>query len=41
MPRPLLMKAINTLTLLAVIALNGLAATGAMSGDSIGVIATR
>ena len=41
MPRPLLMKAINTLTLLAVIALNGLAATGAMSGDSIGVIANR
>lgn len=34
-------KAGNVLALVAVIALNGLAATGAMSGDSIGVIANR
>lgn len=31
----------NALVLVVVIALNGLAATGAMSGDSIGVIANR
>ena len=41
MPRLFVMRIINTLTLLVVIALNGLAATGAMSGDSIGVIANR
>lgn len=35
------MKAGNVLVLAVVIALNGLAATGAMSGDSIGVIANR
>ncbi|MEY4608079.1 MAG: hypothetical protein RL625_296 [Gemmatimonadota bacterium] len=35
------MKSINLLTLLGVIALNGLAATGVMSGDSIGEIANR
>ena len=35
------MKAGNVLVLVVVIALNGLAATGAMSGDSIGVIANR
>ncbi|WP_396202107.1 TspO/MBR family protein [Gemmatimonas sp.] len=34
-------KAGNVLALVLVIALNGLAATGAMSGDSIGVIANR
>ena len=34
-------KAGNVLALMMVIALNGLAATGAMSGDSIGVIANR
>ena len=34
-------KAGNVLVLVMVIALNGLAATGAMSGDSIGVIANR
>ncbi len=34
-------KAGNVLALVVVIALNGLAATGAMSGDSIGVIANR
>ncbi|QJR36076.1 TspO/MBR family protein [Gemmatimonas groenlandica] len=34
-------KAGNVLALVTVIALNGLAATGAMSGDSIGVIANR
>lgn len=34
-------KAGNVLVLVLVIALNGLAATGAMSGDSIGVIANR
>jgi hypothetical protein len=32
---------VNVLVLMAVIALNGLAASGAMSGDSIGVIANR
>jgi benzodiazapine receptor len=41
MPHPIVMRSINTLTLLVVIALNGLAATGMMSGDSIGVIANR
>ncbi|MBK7908283.1 MAG: hypothetical protein IPJ78_17220 [Gemmatimonadetes bacterium] len=35
------MKLVNLATLLAVLALNGLAATGAMSGDSIGVLANR
>lgn len=34
-------KAANVLALVVVIVLNGLAATGAMSGDSIGVIANR
>ena len=34
-------KAGNVLALMMVIALNGLAASGAMSGDSIGVIANR
>lgn len=41
MPRPLVLKAINLLTLVAVIGLNGLAATGKMSGDSIGALANR
>ncbi|MGA0919280.1 MAG: tryptophan-rich sensory protein [Gemmatimonadaceae bacterium] len=41
MPRPIVMRSLNTLTLLAVIALNGLAATGAMSGASIGELANR
>lgn len=41
MPRPLVLKLINLLTLVAVIALNGLAATGRMSGDSIGELANR
>jgi hypothetical protein len=40
-PRPIILKAINLLALVGVIALNGLAATGAMSGDSIGEIANR
>ena len=34
-------RALNALTLLVVVALNGAAATGAMSGDSIGVLANR
>jgi hypothetical protein len=34
-------RALNALTLLLVVALNGAAATGAMSGDSIGVLANR
>jgi len=41
MPRPLVLKAINLLVLVAVIGLNGLAATGRMSGDSIGSLANR
>jgi hypothetical protein len=41
MPRPLVLKLINLLTLVVVIALNGLAATGTISGDSIGVLANR
>lgn len=35
------MKAVNVLTLLVVLALNGVAGAGAMSGESIGVIANR
>ncbi|MCE9600877.1 MAG: tryptophan-rich sensory protein [Gemmatimonadetes bacterium] len=35
------MKVVNLATFVAVIALNGAAASGAMSGDSIGVIANR
>lgn len=35
------LRALNALTLLLVVALNGAAATGAMSGDSIGVLANR
>jgi hypothetical protein len=35
------MKVVNLITFVAVIALNGAAASGAMSGDSIGVIANR
>jgi hypothetical protein len=34
-------RVFNALTLLLVVALNGAAATGAMSGDSIGVLANR
>jgi hypothetical protein len=34
-------RVLNALTLVAVVALNGAAATGAMSGDSIGVLANR
>ncbi len=34
-------RALNALTFVAVVALNGAAATGAMSGDSIGVLANR
>jgi hypothetical protein len=44
MPMPLSLsrrKAGNVLVLVVVIALNGLAASGAMSGDSIGVLANR
>jgi hypothetical protein len=44
MPMPLSLsrhKAGNVLVLVMVVALNGLAASGAMSGDSIGVIANR
>jgi benzodiazapine receptor len=41
MSRPLLLPAVNLLTLGAVIALNGLAASGALSGDSIGALANR
>jgi tryptophan-rich sensory protein len=36
-----LSRALNALTFVAVVALNGAAATGAMSGDSIGVLANR
>ncbi len=39
--RVAVMKLVNLATLVAVLALNGLAATGAMSGDSIGVLANR
>lgn len=39
--RPAVLKYVNAVTLLAVLALNGAAASGAMSGDSIGVIANR
>ena len=39
--RTAVMKVVNVVTLVAVIALNGAAASGAMSGDSIGVIANR
>ncbi len=41
MSRVAVMKLVNLATLLAVLGLNGLAATGAMSGDSIGVLANR
>lgn len=41
MSRVAVMKLVNLATLVAVLALNGLAATGAMSGDSIGVLANR
>lgn len=36
-----MMKVVNFVTLVAVLALNGAAGSGAMSGDSIGVIANR
>lgn len=39
--RPARLRYVNALTLLLVLALNGAAATGAMSGDSIGVLANR
>jgi hypothetical protein len=39
--RVAVMKLVNLATLVAVLALNGLAATGAMSGDSIGMLANR
>lgn len=41
MPRPLVLQVINLLTLVVVIGLNGLAATGKMSGDSIGALANQ